>query len=375
MVTAPPPPYPSAAPQPPAPAATPTAPAAAPGTGSFLGLLPPPEDRLYATFQDLHDDLKAWCRQQGYAMTIGASCNRDHMGVYRRYNLSCSRGGKVIPGTSTGLRRVTTHKTGCRMRIKAIQTHSWPWDNRWHIKVIEAKHNHGPFTGAPGEDVPPQFRKLEPDGIRWLLIMHREAKCTIRQLTIGLRLTFGDKYKYVQKSDVSNMLARIRRGEEKELASRPPGAPPLAPGAMTAFTAAILTPSTTTRHDAVQFQTLDGPSRDAQPPPPIHPLQPSYYVPGGQRQPQQPQHQQPYPSQGRPPYPSPSQQQPSAGQADLAYTQGNQPGPASAPAGSTTATPSAEVLRQGGSAGQQTPQGQAMGTTRAAFEPVSPEQT
>ncbi len=78
--------------------------------------------------------------------------------------------------------------------------------------------------------VPPQFRKIEEDGQRWLLIMHRDAQLTMRQLTIGLRISFGEKYQYVKKSDVRNQLAKIRREEERKVALQqielglPPGA-------------------------------------------------------------------------------------------------------------------------------------------------------
>lgn len=93
-----------------------------------------------------------------------------------------------------------------------------------------AQHNHEPFTGEPGVKVPPQFRKIEEDGQRWILIMHRDAQLTMRQLTIGLRISFGDKYQYVKKSDVRNQLAKIRRDEERRAAIEqaalglPPGA-------------------------------------------------------------------------------------------------------------------------------------------------------
>ncbi len=103
-------------------------------------------------------------------------------------------------------------------------------NDKWHIVVQCAQHNHEPFTGGPGANVPPQFRKIEADGQRWLLIMHRDAQLTMRQLTIGLRISFGDKYQYVKKSDIRNQLAKIRRDEERKAAVQqvelglPPGA-------------------------------------------------------------------------------------------------------------------------------------------------------
>ncbi|KAK1768100.1 hypothetical protein QBC33DRAFT_610651 [Phialemonium atrogriseum] len=263
---------------------------------STPALLPPPEDRLYTTFQDLHEDIKAWGRAQGYAM-----------GLYRRYNLSCSKGGKEYQKKGAGLRQGNSHKTGCRMRVKCIQNRAWPWNDRWHVQVLEGAHNHGPFTGEAGEAVPPQFRKLDPDGIRWLLIMHREAKCNLRQLTIGLRVSFGDKYQFVKKSDVSNMLAKIKRGEEKEIANRPPGAPPLPPGAMTAFTAAVLNPvSTPSRAGPQPQQALPDLSQYG---PPQHPQHPQHSP-----HPQHPQHaqhaqhpQHPQPQHPQPPHAHPQQ--------------------------------------------------------------------
>ncbi|CAP65315.1 uncharacterized protein PODANS_6_8290 [Podospora anserina S mat+] len=96
-------------------------------------------------------------------------------------------------------------KTGCPMRMKAVQEKAHPYDDKWHVVVQCAEHNHEPFTGEPGVSVPAQFRKIEPDGARWLMIMHREAH-------------FGEKYQYVKKSDVRNMLAKMKREEERKAA-------------------------------------------------------------------------------------------------------------------------------------------------------------
>jgi hypothetical protein len=104
------------------------------------------------------------------------------------------------------------------MRMKAIQEKAWPYNDQWHVIVQCADHNHEPFTGEPGANVPPQFRKIEADGVRWLMIMHRDAQLTLRQLTIGLRISFNEKYQYVKKSDVRNQLAKIRREEERKAA-------------------------------------------------------------------------------------------------------------------------------------------------------------
>ncbi|GAB1319685.1 FAR1 domain-containing protein [Madurella fahalii] len=184
-----------------------------------MALLPPPQDRLYPTFEALQADLKAFTRSQGYAMVIISSLNRDPQGQYRRYNLCCSKGGKNYTSHSRGIRQTKSTKTGCPMRIKAIQEKAWPYDDKWHIIVQCAEHNHEPFTGEQGANVPAQFRKIEQDGVRWLMIMHREAQLNLRQLTIGIRVSFGDKYQYVKKSDVRNMLAKIKRDEERKAAA------------------------------------------------------------------------------------------------------------------------------------------------------------
>ncbi|KAB5513102.1 hypothetical protein GE09DRAFT_637963 [Coniochaeta sp. 2T2.1] len=215
----------------------PNAPAPAP-----RAMLPPPEERLYASFQDLHEDLKKWTLVQGYALSIDASSNRDATGMYRRYNMSCVKGGKTYKPTAQGKRRSYSKKTGCPMKIKCTKQDGWPWNGRWRVTVMCADHNHPPFDPDSPDDIPPAFRHVEGEGLRWLLIMHREAQLNLRQLTIGLRVTFGDKYKFIKKADVSNMLSKVKREEERELAKRPPGAPPLPPGTMTAFMAALLNP-------------------------------------------------------------------------------------------------------------------------------------
>ena len=184
-----------------------------------MALLPPPQDRLYATFDTLLADVKAFAKSQGYAVVIVSSLNRDADGQYRRYNLSCAKGGKNYTSNSKGIRNTRSAKTGCPMRMKAIQSKAWPYNDKWHVVVQCAEHNHEPFTGGPGADAPPQFRKIEQDGMRWLMVMHREAQCNLRQLTIGIRISFGDKYQYVKKSDVRNMLAKIKREEERKAAA------------------------------------------------------------------------------------------------------------------------------------------------------------
>ncbi|KAK0609259.1 hypothetical protein B0T14DRAFT_344339 [Immersiella caudata] len=184
-----------------------------------IALLPPPQDRLYPTFDALLTDVKTFTRSQGYAVVIVSSLNRDPQGNYRRYNLCCSKGGKSYTSHSKGIRQARSTKTGCPMRLKAVQEKAYPYEDKWHVVVQCAEHNHEPFTGEPGANVPSQFRKIEQDGIRWLMIMHREAQCTLRQLTIGIRISFGDKYQYVKKGDVRNALAKIKREEERKAAA------------------------------------------------------------------------------------------------------------------------------------------------------------
>ncbi|KAJ4287834.1 hypothetical protein N0V88_007544 [Collariella sp. IMI 366227] len=180
---------------------------------------PPPQDRLYNTWDALREDVKSFAKSQGYAIVIVSSLNRDAEGQYRRYNLCCAKGGKNYTSHSKGLRNTRSAKTGCPMRMKAIQEKAWPYNDKWHVVVQCAEHNHEPFTGGPGANAPAQFRKIEADGMRWLMIMHREAQCNLRQLTIGIRISFGDKYQYVKKSDVRNMLAKIKREEERKAAA------------------------------------------------------------------------------------------------------------------------------------------------------------
>lgn len=184
-----------------------------------MALLPPPQDRLYNTWDDLREDVKAFAKSQGYAVVIVSSLNRDAEGQYRRYNMCCGKGGKTYASHSKGLRNTRSAKTGCPMRLKAIQEKAWPYNDKWHVIVQCAEHNHEPFTGGPGANAPSQFRKIEADGMRWLMIMHREAQLNLRQLTIGIRISFGDKYQYVKKSDVRNMLAKIKREEERKAAA------------------------------------------------------------------------------------------------------------------------------------------------------------
>ncbi|KAH6634784.1 hypothetical protein B0J18DRAFT_406390 [Chaetomium sp. MPI-SDFR-AT-0129] len=184
-----------------------------------MALQPPPQDRLYNTWDDLREDVKSFTRAQGYAMVVISSLNRDANGQYRRYNMCCSKGGKTYASHSRGLRTTRSTKTGCPMRLKAIQEKAYPFNDKWHVIVQCGEHNHEPFTGGSGAPVPAQFRKIENDGMRWLMIMQREAQCNLRQLTIGLRISFGDKYQYVKKSDVRNQLAKIKREEDRKAAA------------------------------------------------------------------------------------------------------------------------------------------------------------
>ncbi|KAK4126370.1 hypothetical protein N657DRAFT_632456 [Parathielavia appendiculata] len=184
-----------------------------------MALLPPPQDRLYNTWNDLREDVKAFCKSQGYAVVIISSLNRDAEGNYRRYNMCCAKGGKNYTSHSKGLRQTQSTKTGCPMRLKAIREKAWPYNDKWHVIVQCAEHNHEPFTGGPNANAPSQFRKIEADGMRWLMIMHREAQCDLRQLTIGIRISFGDKYQYVKKTDVRNCLAKIKREEDRKAAA------------------------------------------------------------------------------------------------------------------------------------------------------------
>ncbi|KAK3943364.1 hypothetical protein QBC46DRAFT_377651 [Diplogelasinospora grovesii] len=108
------------------------------------------------------------------------------------------------------------------MKLKAVQERSYPYQQdqcQWKVVILCGEHNHPPFTGDPSSSVPApaQFRKIEQDGIKWLTVMSQEAKCDLRQLTIGLRISFGDKYQYVKGNDVRNALQRVKQQEEKKM--------------------------------------------------------------------------------------------------------------------------------------------------------------
>jgi hypothetical protein len=147
-------------------------------------------------------------------------CRNAQLTNSQSYNLCCAKGGRGYKRQSRGLRNTKSQKTGCPMRMKAIQEKAWPYNDKWHVVVQCGEHNHEPFMGEASGAVPPQFRKIEQDGVNWLLVMHRDAQLTLRQLTIGLRISFGEKYQYVKKSDVRNQLAKIKREEERKQAAQ-----------------------------------------------------------------------------------------------------------------------------------------------------------
>ena len=91
-----------------------------------MALLPPPQDRLYHDFASLMADLRTFTRSQGYAVVIGSSVNRDANGKYRRYNISCAKGGKGYQSKNNGQRQSRSNKTGCPMKLKAIQERAFP---------------------------------------------------------------------------------------------------------------------------------------------------------------------------------------------------------------------------------------------------------
>ncbi len=91
-----------------------------------MALLPPPQDRLYNDFPSLMADLRTFSRSQGYAVVIGSSVNRDANGKYRRYNIACAKGGKGYQRKNNGQRQSRSNKTGCPMKLKAIQERAFP---------------------------------------------------------------------------------------------------------------------------------------------------------------------------------------------------------------------------------------------------------
>lgn len=107
-----------------------------------MPLHPPPDfpDEGFESFQELYEFTNSWAKRQGFAILRRRPANYKD-GVPLRYDLACEAGGPVRPSTSTGQRKVTSKKTSCPWRAKALSRVAV---GRWFLDLVNDAHNHGP---------------------------------------------------------------------------------------------------------------------------------------------------------------------------------------------------------------------------------------
>lgn len=127
-----------------------------------MALEPPANcsDEGFESFEELFEFYNCWAKRQGFAIL------RRRPGNYRngapcRYDLACEAGGLVRPSASTGLRKVTSKKTACPWKAKALSRASI---GRWFLELIDGTHNHGPVqTISKGSRSRRRYTETEPN--------------------------------------------------------------------------------------------------------------------------------------------------------------------------------------------------------------------
>lgn len=95
----------------------------------------------FESFPALHAFTNAQAKEQGYSIVKRRPSNYKN-GISRRYDVSCVAGGQAYRSVSTGQRRVTTKKTSCPWKAKALQSAT---NDRWFFYQQDARHNHNPI--------------------------------------------------------------------------------------------------------------------------------------------------------------------------------------------------------------------------------------
>ena len=117
-------------------------------------------DEGFGTFEELFEFANSCAKKQGFAILRRRPANYRN-GVPCRYDLTCEAGGLVRPSASTGLRKVTSKKTSCPWKAKAIAKVSI---GRWFFDLIDGTHNHGPVQIiTKGSRTRRRYTEAEPD--------------------------------------------------------------------------------------------------------------------------------------------------------------------------------------------------------------------
>lgn len=176
-------------------------------------IFPPPE-KEYDTWALANQAIQDWTRKNGYALSITHS-KKNVKGVTYRRQLSCSKGrfqNTRYLNDSTRLRRTSTTKQNCPMKLWAIaldpKEPEGPWAIQWIRNNGSHIHNHSAVT--KGSTLPIHRRNARTPAMEQFLLDCNTAGLPASNIQTMLRSKFGS-HSFQTKKDINNFKRKIRK--------------------------------------------------------------------------------------------------------------------------------------------------------------------
>lgn len=119
-----------------------------------------PHSGVYATLEELMNDLNARTQKEGYKV-VKARSHRSKPGApIMRADLCCERGGRPYKCAATK-HKTSTKKTDCPWKAKAVDRKTV---GGWLLTIMCDQHNHEP--GTPEPPTPSQGSEVDETEVR-----------------------------------------------------------------------------------------------------------------------------------------------------------------------------------------------------------------
>ncbi|KYK60553.1 hypothetical protein DCS_01690 [Drechmeria coniospora] len=169
----------------------------------------PPTPGVFDSYEKVYDFLQSFHRNNGAGIIKRTSGRTRHdfgQGEQpTRIVFICDRGLRYI-SKSTGLRKVTSQRTGCPYSITAFATQKMEW--KWSYRVTNGSHNHGPSRDPSAHNI---HRRRTKEQKEIQQIISKSIGTAARDMDSIIREQSEQVYTYFRIRDIYNDRQRIKK--------------------------------------------------------------------------------------------------------------------------------------------------------------------
>ncbi|PHH90039.1 hypothetical protein CDD83_4665 [Cordyceps sp. RAO-2017] len=174
---------------------------------------PPPPSPLFDSFEELYDFIQGFHRDNGAALVKKSSSRkRDIRGqtMPGHYVLVCDRGPRRA-SESAGIRKTSTQKLDCPVKITASTTKATDW--KWTYRVQQGEHNHAQSLDPSAHNI---HRRRTTSQQQLERTLSKYKTLSARDMSSIIRDSSSKSNSFFRQRDIYNDRQRIRLEARKE---------------------------------------------------------------------------------------------------------------------------------------------------------------